>query len=236
MNQLGPWYEACRVATWPPSNGLPAPLWWRCVLVLCFTYGFRTTDVVQLNNSDAASRRKRSRPQGMDWSAIRDQAECPLGFVPYLNADGWIYLRPGKTETHKAELALPLTAAVRRHLDALPRPRCLDGEQRRLILPSPVCGAMFTEQNMKIQQAAGFQLKTDRRGRRQAMTPQMLRRSCRSYWGRISPEVATYVGGWSPRNVDDKHYLQPLAALLEEEHGERLIDRFRYPEAFLKGP
>jgi hypothetical protein len=236
LEQLGPWYEACRSATWPSSHGIPAPLWWRCLLVLCFTYGFRTTDVVQLNNSDEASRKKGSRPQGMDWSALWQQPQCPIPSIPLSHALGWFYLRPGKTEKHKAELVLPLTAVVKKHLDALPRPRSTSGG-RRLVLPAPVCCSQFTEQNMKIQQSAGFELRTDSRGRRQAMTPQMLRRSCKSYWSRLSPEVSSYIGGWSPRSVDDKFYLQPLTALLEpDDRGERLIDRFRYPEAFLQGP
>jgi len=236
MQQLGPWYEACRVATWPASSSLPAPLWWRCLLVLCITYGFRTTDVVQLNNSDDAARRKGSKPQGLDWVSVRDSAECPIAAVPYLHELGWIRLRPAKTEKHKPELVLPITAVVRKHLDALPRPRGMDGP-RRLILPSPVCCSSFTEQNMRIQLAAGFKLGVDGRGRRQALTPQMLRRSCKSYWTRISPEIARYIGGWSPRTVDERFYLQPLAALLDpDEHGERMLDRFRYPEAFLNGP
>jgi hypothetical protein len=236
LQQLGPWYEACRVATWPASGAIPPPLWWRCLLVLCFSYGFRTADVVQIGRTERSSNRSRQKPQGMDWSSILDAAECPIPAIPFSHQLGWIYLRPGKTQRHKPELVLPMTSVVAKHLSALPRHRASNGD-RRLVLPSPACSASFRKQNEQIQTAAGIKPRIDKRGRLRAMTPQMLRRSCKSYWTRLSPEVSRYIGGWSPRTVDEQFYLQPIAALLEpDEHGQRLIDRFRYPEAFLNGP
>ena len=75
----------------------------------------------------------------MDWSAVWDDKRCPVVSIPLEHTDGWFYLRPGKTEGEKGELVLPLTKVVRKHLDALPRPKSPANGTRRLVLPSPVC-------------------------------------------------------------------------------------------------
>jgi hypothetical protein len=143
---------------------------------------------------------------------------------------GWIVFEPRKTRKHKGNLVLPITAVVKQHLDALPR---LDD----VVLPLPRCFWKFHEQRLLIHKAAGLALQKDERGREAPFNLQQLRRSARTYWGRVSPEIARYIGGWSARGVDVVFYSQILAAMLERDgRGERVLDRFTYPDEFLKGP
>lgn len=110
-------YRAAEAAHWPrlarriPRKDrygwLTPAVWWRAWLVLWWTYGLRTQDVVGVRGAET----------GLLWEEITEAPACPLAWVRTRCPTGWLYAFPGKTEETKGEpIVLPLSACVRRHL------------------------------------------------------------------------------------------------------------------------
>ena len=133
LEQFGELYLACRSARWPAAGGtgIPAAVWWRCLLVFEYTFGPRTRDLRARLRSDLvagdADVTGRSRP-------------------------GCTYLRfcPKKTRRKKPlPLFLPLNAMASLHLRHLP-------DDRELLFLSPRGVRMFYAEWKRIQAAAGI--------------------------------------------------------------------------------
>lgn len=102
-DDLNALYKACGQAKWPSSRNVPAPALWRALLVLAYTYGLRTQDLIQL-----------------PWSAITWMPDSPDPASTAKHADGWLSFCPGKTARRKAtDLVLPLSSVARRHLESI---------------------------------------------------------------------------------------------------------------------
>jgi hypothetical protein len=109
--QIGDWYLRAEGAQWPVGASVPAPLWWRTLLVLCCTYGFRTRDNLDL-----------------DWTHVYWSPDCPSTEIALRSPFGWLMMTPRKTLRKKpAPLVLPMTRIVQAHLhdcwEAAGRPR-----------------------------------------------------------------------------------------------------------------
>ncbi len=228
LAQLDRLYAAAAVAQWPDSRVLPPPLWWRVLFVLSFSYGPRTEDLAPIKRKG----------DGLTWQTVHTAPRCPFEELELEHSLGWIVFTPGKTRAKKGELILPQTAVVKRHLDALPKA----ASPGALLLPCKTHYEDFLDQRKAIEKAAGLE------GR--SITLQTVRRSCQSYWDKVSlahgrPKkegegstlLGDYITGHSARGVSARFYREPLLLLVEpDDRGEKLIDRFRYPEAMLKGP
>jgi hypothetical protein len=215
LDELSRFYEACKVATWPQTRSLPAPLWWRVLYVLSFSIGPRTCDLAPI----------KIRGMGLTYREVSRSDACPFleDVVDLKNADGWITFLPGKTENEKPELIVPMTSVVRRHVDALP-----SRAPTALLLPCTTHYDDFRDQRQAIEQAAGLT---------RAVTLQVVRRSCTSYWHALNRDVGRYMTGHAARGVNAESYLNALIPLLERPADEpRMLDQFRYPEAFVAGP
>lgn len=211
--QIGMLYEAAAVATWPSSRLFPAPLWWRILYASAFTYGPRSSDLAPIKEKGS----------GLTRSNLRYESDCPIGGLDLSNPDGWLVYRPDKTKKKKPELVLPLTSVMRRHFDALPR-----STGDALLLPCTTHYEDFKQQRRLIEAAAGINA---------AITLQVIRRSATSYWHVLHKDVGDYVTGHAPRGVNAINYQEKLIPLLEQPNGgARMLDRFGYPEAFVKGP
>lgn len=101
-DELAALYSACACATWPQDGRRPETLW-RALLVLYYTYGFRTRDLLDL-----------------PWAAVTFAATCPDPRSTATNALGWFEYSPVKVARVKpGSLVLPLNAVVERHLRAI---------------------------------------------------------------------------------------------------------------------
>jgi hypothetical protein len=228
LAQLDRLYVAASVAEWPDSRVLPAPLWWRVLFVLSFTYGPRTEDLAPIKRKG----------DGLSWEAVRKSPGCPVEELELDYPLGWLVYLPGKTKRKKGELVLPQTAVVKKHLDALPHSSNHGAKPGSSLLPCITHYEDFLDQRKAIEKAAGLE------GR--SITLQTVRRSCQSYWDKVSllgrgekerSLLGNYITGHSARGVSAEFYREPLVLLVEpDDRGEKLIDRFRYPESFLKGP
>jgi hypothetical protein len=214
IRQLARFYEASGAATWPENRQLPAPLWWRTLDVFSLTYGPRTSDFVPLKKKGS----------GLAWSSIRREPRCPIAELDVECEHGWIVFTPAKTRKKLPELVLPMTAVVRRHVDALPGGRAPGS----LLLPCTTHYEDFLAERKKIEKAAGLE---------RSITQQAVRRTCQCSWDAVADFLGDFFVGHAPKSVAAKFYREPRIVLLQPDaKGEKLIDRFPYPEAMLSGP
>lgn len=207
FDDLDRFYRECRQATWPQNHGFPAPLWWRTLLVLVFTYALRASDLIP----------NKTKQGGLRWSSVIWEPECPIAEFDLVSPHGWLVFTPQKTRRIKDELVLPLSETAARHLRHL---RDI-APGRDLILPCPTHYAFWKNENARLQRLAGIE---------QPYTLQEQRKTAVTYWSRIDSELASHVAGHAPRGVTQEHYSNALFVLVKR------IEELELPDAYREGP
>lgn len=240
LEELSAIYRACSAAVWPKHPLIPAPLWWRTLLVLAFTYGPRLGDLAPIDCDSP----------GLAWSGIRFEADCPDQRMKDRSEHGWLVFTPLKTRRRKpAPLILPLSSAARRHLEALPRvggrvlacrknPRSFRRELRAIQIL-----ALFRAAGHSAMRTSNGRFRIDGRSLilREALrslndmhqrpyTIQDIRKTSDTYWFRACPGIQEHVLGHAPRGVNARHYVNPIPVLV------KAIGLLEQPEAFSEGP
>lgn len=204
--QVGDWYARAEGAQWPVGASVPAPLWWRTLIVLCCTYGFRTRDNLDL-----------------DWAQVYWSPECPDSDVSVRSPFGWLMLTPRKTKRKKpTPLVLPLTKIAHAHLracwEASDRPRagrvlrCPIG--RRTKRSSADGQASHRTVQDRLHQERCWQQR--RAGITEPYTFQDLRKTCSTWLGRIDRELRRLVLGHASRDVNDEYYFAGVQTIREK--------------------
>lgn len=190
LDDLGAAYEACHVAKWPRPRrrGLwvaPAPLLWRVLLVLDYTYGPRTENLLALR-----------------WENVILETSCPAPDASKMHwPHGWLTYVPAKTKRHKPDpLYLPLTECARLHLEEL-RLRNRTGP----IFAFPKNKHALHETRKRIWSEAGIE---------KPYTFQELRKTCSTTWTDLYPGLGLHVTGHAPRGVNQIHYDTAIRRLM----------------------
>lgn len=190
LAELGAAYEACQVAKWPKPRrrslwAAPAPLLWRVLLVLDYTYGPRTENLL-----------------GLEWANIVLDTACPAPDASRLHwPHGWLTYVPGKTKRHKPDpLYLPLTECARMHLEEL-RLRNRTGP----IFAFPRNKHALHNTRQRIWTEADIA---------DPYTFQEIRKTCSTAWNDLYPLLGEHVTGHAPRSVNQIHYDTAIRRLM----------------------
>lgn len=214
-------YRHADAATWPRPRGLQVSRWgdlqpgdwWRCWLVLFATYGARTADVVSYKNG----------ADGLLWSSIIDQPECPDPSIPGLSSQhGWLEYTPAKTKRTRGEpLLLPLSAAARWHID---RFRGLDAVR---VFPNGRSKIPFAESFQAIRSAAGVSddVTIADTGTRRGRKMRSIRKFCTNAWDSLREGLGGWVLGHSAQGTNAAHYRLALPQIVQ------LVEQFPLPES-----
>lgn len=99
---------ASEMDRWPQIEN--AADYWKSMVVLYSTYGFRTNELVAIESGKV----------GLDWSNIHFDKEV-RGYTQAESEFGWIIYTPQKQQRFKPHpVCAPLTESARKHLEALP--------------------------------------------------------------------------------------------------------------------
>lgn len=204
--EIGEWYLRTEIATWPNRADIPAPLWWRSLLVLACTYGLRTRDLLDLR-----------------WEQVYWSEQCPDPDAAIRSPFGWLMLVPRKTQRKKpAPLILPQTRHVHAHLLT-----CWELAQKPTsgrVLKCPV--GRRTRRTHSDGQASwntvAAQLHAERaRQQRRAgivepYTFQHLRKTAATWLGRVDRELRRLVLGHAARDVSDEYYFSGVGTMRDK--------------------
>jgi len=211
-------YRAADAADWP-SIGPRAPAdFWRTILVGCWTYGFRTQDLVAY--------RTRA-DEGLLWSSVRFDPVCPDPRVTLTHEQGWLDYVPKKTSRTRGErVLLPISTVFRRHLELW------NGLDDRRVLPNGRSKKSFAAAWQAICKAAGLAGQVGLSPINDASSQvRSIRKGCANNWQQVAPgKLAQWVIGDAPVGTTDTYYINTLPQIVE------WIDRIPIPEAFSAGP
>jgi len=228
VQQIGDWYTQASGATWPVGDPIPAPLWWRTLLVLYSTYGFRTCDVLKL-----------------DWTNVYWSPDCPMTDVVVRNSYGWLMLVPTKTQRKKPDpLVLAMTKQVQAHLLACWM--ACDKPKSGFIFRCPV--GRKTVRSRADGRASWRTIQEDlhderkwqqrRAGITEPYEFRDLRKMCSTWLGRVGdvgPELRRLVLGHASRDVNDNSYYVGIELIRSNLHRVVLPPQFdqifRSPDA-----
>lgn len=181
-------YDGCSIARWPQHPTLPAPLVWRCLFLLLWTYGPRRSNAFR-----------------MPAEAVIRSAPHPEPELDVANPLGWLSYVPTKTAGTKPEpLTLPLNSTLRAHLDRL-------GPRRNLLFPFSTCTRDWRAWSHKIQAAVGIDEPFAFQDFRKTCNVNWNRLGGRKALGR-------YVLGHLPRDVNTQFYEDFTADVAELVH------------------
>lgn len=190
-DQIKQIWNAMAHATWPGSHGLSPGDWWRCWLVLMWTYGFRTQELYAFEPDHA----------GLTWASLSLQAETPNPHGTATNAEGWLSYTPQKQKWAKPEpLFLPLTESARWAVDRLPK----SDDPAAAVFPWPSCNRSFYGTWRVIQERAGV---TNKQGGRYCV--KHLRKTASTYLDTHYRGLGAAVLGHAERgdsHVNSRHY------------------------------
>lgn len=144
-------------------------------------------------------------------SAVSFKTECPAMLRRRIeNPHGWLSYTPKKTRRFKPQrLVLPLPKGLAAHL------RQVEGRDNRLF---PFNGSFraWREEFLKIQAAAGID---------QPYTFKELRKTANVEWGALDADLGEHVLGHAPRDVNTRHYKDPVGKLVAFIDSYPLADR-----------
>jgi len=207
-------YRAADAASWPRIPGREPADFWRTILVACWTYGFRTQDLVGYASADQ---------DGLLWSELHFDPQPPYADVLCSSPNGWLDYQPAKTlRTRGERILLPLSSTFRRHLEMW---RGLDD---RRVFPNGRSKLAYQTAWRTIREAAGVPddvtLSASTGGRRRYRS---VRKACANNWDRTSGrQLGKWVLGHQPMGTTDRYYIDVLPELID------WIDRLPEPESF----
>ena len=228
LEQLSAIYQACDVAEWPtvgrrgllgysPADG------WRAALVLWFSYGLRTQELIK-HESGKRSLRCRNLVWQRETPAQEGHAESPYGWLWYVpQKQGRVKPRP---------LALPLSDVAAAHLRLI---RCRDKRPCATLFDWPLSPDQFYPQWRRILEAAGVRPKRDpSTGQQPQYDVKHLRKTCTTHYNNHAAGIAKWITGHSSlrpdeardSQVSDRHYDCPEQRVL------RAVLSLPQPEAF----
>jgi len=216
LEEVARLYEAADAAKWPKIGPRSPADFWRTILVGCWTYGFRTQDLVGYRTS---------RDEGLLWSEVIFSPRAPAADVTIENPAGWLDVLPNKTSRTRGEtLLLPLSRAFRRHLELWA------GIDERRVLPNGRSKRQFAEEWNRIREAAGLPpevtLSAPAGGQRRLRS---VRKGCSNNWDRASGrKLGRWVLGQMPVGTNDTYYTDTLPDIVY------WIDRIPIPDCFLR--
>lgn len=179
-------YPLADKLTWPRVDGISTGDWWRCVVALYWTYGFRLQDLFAVKASI-------KRPiTGLQWSSITRKPLTPNPNGKALNELGWLSYTPSKTKRVKPlPLYLPITKVVDSALRRLEHCGMLGD-----VVKGPHNSDAFYDTWYSWQRRAHVR---DRSG--EPFQPYALRKSAATYLDLHWTGLADAVIGWSPRDA-----------------------------------
>lgn len=204
--EVGAWYKWTHEAAWPSGQPVPAPLWWRTLIVLISHYGFRTRDNFDLK-----------------WEDIFWEAQCPNEDAPWKCVHGWIRMTPRKTARKKPDpLVLPMTTVVRAHLmscwEASGKPqtgrvlKCPVKRKTARTLPDGQASNRTTQDHLQAERRR----QQRRAGIERPYTFNQLRKTCNTWLRRIDRELGRLVLGHASRDVNDEYYYVGIGTIVEK--------------------
>jgi hypothetical protein len=196
------WQAASKV-NWPRINGITSGEFWKCAIVLYWTYGFRTQELISFMESE--------RP-GLKWSNVSFAAETPNPDGTAFNAAGWLTYTPLKQSWAKpTPLYLPLTESARAAFEVMQNARS-PGNDR--VFPLTINPRRFYAAWRSLQEFAGVRLKDGGLFKLKAF-----RRSAATYLENHHRGLGAAVCGWADRDVSSvmaKHYQVTEDMLVEQ--------------------
>ena len=202
-------YHACQVAAWPrqrrQTDLLPGrwPLpyciadGWRALLVMFFTYGMRTEDLIRLSDDC----------NPLCWSNIVRSTPNPHPAGKRSNRWGWLVFTPDKTTSHKPEpLVLPLTQMARVHLDRLDPSRAASPADEIFLWPMTSGNVKKNKMGFYLQlecimEAAGVKRRSMREKSKDRYTPKHFRSTCITWLENHRAGSSAYITG----HADDRN-------------------------------
>lgn len=219
VEELDLLYKAADAATWPRARGLKARRlsclqpgdWWRAWFALFAVYGARTADIVSYKHG----------ADGLLWSSVIDQPECPDASIPGLSCPhGWLEFVPGKTSRTRGEpLLLPRSAVINQHLD---RFREIDPMR---VFPNGRSKIQFAESFQAIRSAAGVSddVTIADTGTRRGRKMRSIRKFCSNAWDGLREGLGGWVLGHIGQGTNAAHYRLALPDIV------RLMDQYPLP-------
>lgn len=141
-------WDCCKIATWPKRDrdlsalGYDAATAWRVAIILYRLYGFRTQELIQLEQGFTA----------LAWSNVFQPGLTPNPEGRGECDHGWISYVPQKQKRNKSEpLVVPLTKHARAALDRV-IPKVID--RNRCVMYLPLSAISFRKQWRAICEAA----------------------------------------------------------------------------------
>ncbi len=205
-------WDAADGMSWPRINGITAAEFWKCAIVLLWTYGFRTQELISFDDE---------RPS-LKWSGICFEVDTPNPGGEAKNAFGWLTYTPQKQSWAKpTPLYLPLTPTARAALEILQGAKSQsDGR----VFPVPRGSSAFYKAWVELQAKADLSLKDGGTFQLKAF-----RRSAATYLENHRHGLGGAVGGWADREssgVMTKHYRVTEGMLVEQ------LATYKVPECF----
>ncbi len=212
--QLCQMWPHADVLEWPRVEGITTADWWRSLIAMYWTYGFRLEDLFDVK---ASSNRQ---VPSLQWSSITRDPMTPNPNGRATNELGWLSYTPSKTRRHRpTPLFLPITRVADA---ALRRFGFLGGSGS--IVKAPRCSRDFYKAWKQWQKLAGV---SNRAG--QPYNPYALRKSCATYLDAHCHGLADAVIGWSSGNkskMGDEVYINTEPILIAH------LPTYRYPDCF----
>jgi hypothetical protein len=211
-------WKAADAATWPRSAGMSAGDWWRCALILYWTYGFRTQELIAFQVGKA----------GLTFASLSLCSETPNPEGTAISAHGWLTYIPQKQQWAKPQpLYLPLTPTARAAVDRLVAAATIrDGSPQptAAIFPWGCAHKSLYREWRSLQRRADVAAKSG-----QPYLLKSLRKSAATYLEKHHKGLGAAVCGWADREssqVMAKHYAVDELTLVE-----KLAD-YPVPECF----
>lgn len=206
-------YRAAQVCAWPRADRRGRPLdpvaQWRAAIVLWWTYGPRTQELVRYER----------RMRAICWGNLHPAGESPADDGQAVCEHGWLAYVPQKQQRLKpGPLVLPLSALAAAHLRAI-RPPAIRPEQP--VCDWPMASGRLYEQWERLTEAAGVRPKPDpATGQARRFHLKHFRKSCETHYAtHYGEDLARAIVGHAPRDVALRHYIhleqRILRAVLE---------------------
>ncbi len=198
---------------WPKVDGITTADWWRSLVAMYWTYGFRLQDLFDVKAN-------RQVPP-LQWSAITRDPLTPNPDGHARHELGWLSYTPSKTRRHRPT---PLYLPITRVADAALRRFALMGGSGSIV-KAPRCARDFYAEWYRWQELAGV---ADRKA--QPFVPYSLRKSAATYLDHHFPGLADAVIGWSNNSGKSKMSREVYAST--EPTLVTHLPTYRYPDCF----